>query len=181
MSCCYRAGPIRPTATVARGSTPTRSRAGTSAGSSDRYGWTTLPSVTARRTTSVWYAHRHPPPYARPAIRPVREDGGPRARPSANGLRLIDAGRGARVRPRAAPRWCLGALGGCVRGACVGAVPPCIIESTRSAELPPVAAVDARHEGGHRLVRGPRLQLVEGGLPLLALAALELVRERASE
>lgn len=39
----------------------------------------------------------------------------------------------------------------------------------------PFAAVDARHERRHRLVRRPRLQLVERRLALPALAAPKLV------
>jgi hypothetical protein len=47
-----------------------------------------------------------------------------------------------------------------------------------SAELPAVAAVYARDESGHRLVRAARLHLVVLALALPALAALELVRRR---
>ena len=39
--------------------------------------------------------------------------------------------------------------------------------------LPVVIAVLAGYKGGHGLIRTPRLQLVVGGLPGLALAALE--------
>ena len=44
-----------------------------------------------------------------------------------------------------------------------------------SAELPPVPALVAQDECGHRLVGRPRLDLVVGAVPLVALAALEQV------
>ena len=44
-----------------------------------------------------------------------------------------------------------------------------------SAELPPVPALVAQDECGHRLVGRPRLDLVVGAVPLVALAALEEV------
>ena len=44
-----------------------------------------------------------------------------------------------------------------------------------SAELPPVPALVAQDEGGHRLVGGARLDLVVGAVALAALAALEQV------